>query len=251
MKIAVIGSGNIATFFSFRLWESGNEIVQVISGTLINAKELASNFHCKFSDSIDELTREADVYLFAIKDDILLKYAFELNLTNKIVIHCAGSISLDQIKPISTNVACIWSVFSINKNSLPSHRNIPLVLNASNDETLKITNRLATQISDTIYFVEDEQKKFLHLGAVFANNFTNHLYSLSKSILEEHLIPFEILIPIIQDTAQKLLKSPPEENQTGPAVRGDQQTMNLHLSLLKNEQVQEIYKLISENIQRT
>jgi predicted short-subunit dehydrogenase-like oxidoreductase (DUF2520 family) len=181
----------------------------------------------------------------------LLELATQISLPEKLVIHTAGSIHLHELTGISLRQACIWCVYSINKNNLPSTNDIPLVVNAHLEEDLKIVGTLARAISDNIYFLKDKQKSSIHLAAVFANNFTNHLYAISKNIVEAADIPFEILHPIILDTGTKLLKSAPEKNQTGPAIRRDEKTMQKHLKLLEDETYLAIYRLLSASIQKS
>lgn len=251
MKIVIVGAGNIATFFSQKFHQAGFEIVQIISAELIHAQQLAGFFHCSFTNDIQQINKNADVYLFAVKDDILLELATQISLPNKLVIHTAGSIHLNELSGMSMRQACIWCVYSINKNNLPGANDIPLVVNAHFEEDLKIVGTLAKAISHNIYFLNDTQKSSLHLAAVFANNFTNHLFSISKNIVEAEDIPFEILHPIILDTSTKLLKSAPEKNQTGPAIRRDEKTMEKHLTLLQDETFKAIYRLLSASIQKS
>lgn len=249
MKIVIVGTGNIATFFAQKLIEAQHEIVQVISATLEHAKDFANVYKCDFTDDIRQIYKDADAYIFAVKDDVLIQFSHEIILQNKLVIHTAGSVSLAQIKNISDRVACIWCVYSINKNNLPIEKNIPLVVNSIRYEDLNIVKSFAETISENIYELDDVQKSNVHLAAVFANNFVNHLYTISYSILDKKNISFDILKPIIQDTAQKILKHNPAEIQTGPAIRGDEKTMKKHLGMLKEDKIlTEIYLLISESI---
>lgn len=251
MKIAIVGSGNIATFYAKKFHAAGHEIAQVISAHLTHAKELADNFQCDFSDDIHTLNSDADIFLFAVKDDVLLSFAKNISLKDKLVIHTAGSVHLDELKDLSDHLACIWCVYSINKNNLPENNSIPLVVDTNNNEVLDKVNMLAKAISDNIFYLNDEQKSALHLAAVFANNFTNHLYTISKKIIEQKNIPFETLLPLIMDTATKLQHSAPEQNQTGPAIRHDEKTMEKHLALLQDEEWKKIYAQISDSIRHT
>lgn len=249
MKIAIAGAGNIATFFAKKFQAAGFEIVQVIAAHKEHAKELALKFACAFSDQISDLDPDADVCLFAVKDDVLLDFAAKLRMT-QIVIHTAGSVALSELYPMSSRVACIWPVYSIHKDNLPENPNLPLVLNAGSDEVLEITRRLATAISQQHYVLTDQQKSALHLAAVFANNFTNHMYTISEQITREHGVPFAALLPLIADTAQKVQHSLPQQNQTGPAIRHDEKTMTKHLNMLHDEVWQQIYRLISSSIRQ-
>lgn len=250
MNIAVIGSGNIATFFSRKLNATGFKIVQVMSKNIENAKALAAEFHCEATDQLSALDKTADIFLFAVKDDILLEMVKKISLPGKLVIHTAGSVGLVELSTISEQVACIWPVYSVQKDKIPARENIPLVINAANEEALQKVIPVAAAISDLHYFLSDDQKKQLHLAAVFANNFTNHLYTLSKRILEEKNIPFDILHPMIQATAEKLLQNDPEQNQTGPAIRHDEKTIEKHLEMLgHDEHLLHLYLELTRSIQ--
>ncbi len=251
MKIAVIGSGNIATFFAGKFHAAGFEIVQVISARMEHAKELAGHFQCAYSDQIDDLSDNAETILFAVRDDVLLEYAADIRLQGRLVIHSAGSVHLDEIKRMSDQLACLWCVYSINKNHLPDNENIPLVVNANNNDSLEKVRILANAISGSLFYLDDEQKSVLHLAAVFANNFTNHLYAISKKIADENHIPFETLLPIISDTAEKLYHGTPAQNQTGPAIRHDAKTISKHIALLNEERFRDIYRILTESIQNS
>lgn len=251
MKIAIIGSGNIATFYAGKFHRAGFEIVQIISAHVAHAKALADHFQCAYSDQIGDLKDDAEACLFAVKDDVLLEYATHIHLHGRLVIHSAGSVHLDEIKGMSDQLACLWCVYSINKNHLPENENIPLVVNANNNASLEKVKILADAISRKVFYLNDEQKSVLHLAAVFANNFTNHLYTISKSITDKSDIPFETLLPIISDTADKLHHSMPAQNQTGPAIRHDEKTISKHLALLQEEQFRRIYQVLTDSIQNS
>ena len=250
MKIAVIGSGNIATFFSLQMHQAGLEIIQIVSKTELHAKELANHFNCPFTNNIDELSQDADVYLFAVRDDILLDYAKTMNLHGKLVVHTAGSITLENLSTMSAFRACIWCMYSIQKKVFPTQQNIPLIVNATDNYSLERVSALARTISSSIYLLPDQQKSMAHLAAVFANNFTNHLFTLAQHLLEQENIQFELLIPIIQNTVDKLSISLPKNNQTGPAIRHDEKTIEAHAQLLENSpKLSAIYQLLTASIQ--
>jgi predicted short-subunit dehydrogenase-like oxidoreductase (DUF2520 family) len=250
MKIAVIGSGNIATFFSLQMHQAGLEIIQIVSKTELHAKELATYFNCAYTDNINELNQNADVYLFAVRDDILLDFAKTIKLHGKLVVHTAGSITLDNLSTMSNTRACIWCMYSIQKKVFPTQQNIPLIVNATDNLSLERVSALARSISSTIYLLPDQQKSMAHLAAVFANNFTNHLFALAQQLLEKENIPFELLIPIIQNTVDKLSISLPINNQTGPAIRHDEKTIEAHIQILANTpKLSAIYQLLTGSIQ--
>jgi predicted short-subunit dehydrogenase-like oxidoreductase (DUF2520 family) len=249
MKIAIVGSGNIATFFGKKLRERYT-IVQVISPTVANASQLAQQLNCSFATNISELNSDAGIVLFAVKDDVLRTLKPNESLASKVVIHTAGSVSLHDVDFISPNCGSIWCMYSINKNHLPQRNDIPLIVNASNENTMHIVNELSACISHVIYALNDEQKAVAHLSAVFANNFANHLFTIGQDILRQNNIPFDILIPLIQNTIEKLSYSSPDRLQTGPAIRHDEATIAKHLEILNNHaEFSNIYKMLTQSIQ--
>jgi len=141
-------------------------------------------------------------------------------------------------------------LYSLSKELLPAHREIPLVLNSWDEQDLHLVKLLAQALSDRLYFLDDAQKTQAHLAAVFANNFSNHLFALARRIAEEHGIPFDLFLPLIENTVAKLHSATPEQNQTGPAVRHDEQTLAAHMQLLQQYPLRAaLYQMISNSIQ--
>ncbi len=251
MRIVFIGSGNIAFFFATRLYRKGHEIVQVYSRTRAHGDLLAVLTHSEVTDCLGEIVDDADVYILAIKDDALAEVAAGLSFKGKTVIHCAGAVPLDVLGDISEHKAVIWSLYSIKKSNLPPGPNIPLIVEASNPVAATVALQLAGDISETVLETDFRQRQLLHVCAVFANNFTNHLFSIAQKLCEEHTLPFEVLHPIIRQTTGQIAFLPPSENQTGPAVRKDFRTIEKHLDLLKQHPGwQQIYADISESIMK-
>ena len=251
MKIAVIGSGNVATFFSHKLYEAGHRITQVLSKNAEHASRLASQFKAEYETNPDHLHAYSDIYLLAVNDDALPDYLDHPILKNKIVIYSSGAIGLTELSGLSLQLACIWPVYSIQKENLPKHDHVPLVINHTKDVDANVIEQIASAISKSQYKLSDEQKKTVHLGAVIANNFTNHLYTLSNQLLEQQQIPFDLLLPIIQNTTEKLQHSSPEKNQSGPAIRHDKITIGHHLEQLRHDELlKKIYTSLTESIQK-
>jgi len=250
MRIVFIGSGNIAQFFATRLFRKGHEIVQVYSRTHAHADVLAKTTKAMVTDKLADISPDADVYILAIKDDALAEVAGQLKFEGKTVIHCAGAVALDVLEHTSTNKAVIWSLYSINKNSLPTSNDIPLIVEGSNQHAVDIAMILANDISEKVLQTDFKQRQMLHLNAVLANNFTNHLLAIAQKICEEQQLPFEILHPIIRQTLEQTANILPSESQTGPAIRNDKETIEKHLKLLAYKpEWQKIYADISDSIQ--
>ena len=167
-----------------------------------------------------------------------------------LIIHFSGTFSNNKIDPYFSNVSCAWPIQSLSAHDDSIDlKEIPLVITSSTETTNRKTASIFESISNQIYFFTEEEKSILHLSAVFANNFTNHLYAVSKSLLEQNHLNFEILIPIIKQTTSKILTKSPEESQTGPAIREDKDTIAMHVDILREQDdYQAIYNIMTKSI---
>ena len=247
MNFSIIGSGNIAHYFGERCIAAGHFITEVISTNEISGKQLADKLNTQFLSDYNE--SKSDTFLLAIPDDAIRALATSDFFREKKVIHTSGNIGLKEIESMSEFIACLWPIFSIQKEKLPTRNDVPFVMQSSNQPIRKKAVSLAKCITNNVTEATDEQKSILHLSAVLVNNFTNHLFAQSEKLLAKNDLDFEVLLPIIQNTVEKLAHSKPKALQTGPARRGDTSTMNTHLQILKeNQQLQEIYGLLSAAI---
>jgi len=252
MRIVFIGSGNIAHFFATRLKAKGHELVQVYSPDRLHAAALAGLCAIPhFTDNLAEITTDADVYVLAVTDGALPQVAGRLSYPGKVVIHCAGAVSLDVLQPVSEHRAVIWSLYSVKKENLPEGNQVPLILEASTPEALTTAVAIAGAISGNVLQTDFRQRQLLHLNAVFVNNFTNHLLVIAQRLCEEHSLPFAILHPIISQTLAQAQRVAPSESQTGPALRNDRDTIEKHLALLAaHPEWQKIYADLTASIQQ-
>lgn len=249
MKIVIIGSGNIATFYGVRFKEAGYHIVQVLSPQLKHAQALATRLQCEAIQEYTHLNKEADIYLLAVRDNTLYELGETLKLPGKYIIYGAGAVPLSVLQPISENIICLWCMFSVNKDKLPTQRQFPVIYNVLNHQDQERALQWASIFSDAPYLLNDHQKAQTHLTAVFVNNFTNHLYAIAHQLMKESNIDFSLLMPMIQDTAQRIQFELPEKLQTGPAVRNDTHTLNQQINQLENHPYfQMVYKVLSDSI---
>lgn len=250
MTIVFIGSGNVATYFAWALYQKQHTIRQIYSPTIENAQKLASMVNAKATDQINEIPTNADVYICAVKDDVLQNITLPENIRNATVIHCSGTQSVNLMQQHTQDLGVIWPLYSVKKEVATSLSNIPLIVDYSTEKAKEITLLLTKDISayPTLY-LDDAKRKIMHLNAVFVNNFTNHLMTIAENLSIQNQLPFEILYPIIQQTFLQVLVQSPASLQTGPAVRGDATTMQSHLDILHdNKYWQAVYKSISESI---
>lgn len=249
MNIFLIGSGNIATQLGSIFKKKGHKIVFVYSPTLSHAARLGKELKCKYgNDNKSIVNHPADVYLIAVKDDAIKAVVNKMPaLKDQLVVHTSGATDIDVLKKKFKNCGALWQVQTISllKNTKPIP--VPVVIEASNKEAEKKLKQLAAAISNKIYSLNSKQRRVLHLGAVFVNNFPNHLYTIAQSLLQKHKLPYEIFHPLILTTAQNGILNPALA-QTGPAKRNDKVTMNAHKKLLRKGNHLAIYKALSKSI---
>jgi len=249
MNIVFIGAGNLATNLSITLKDAGYSILQVYSRTGKSAQELAQKINCDYTTDINNL-KKADIYFFSVADKIIPKLLESSNFENKFIVHTAGSVSIDVFKNKSNNYGVLYPLQTFSKERIVDFKNIPICIEANNSESHQLLENIANSISNDVRLIDSEQRKIIHLTAVFACNFVNHLYSISSDILKKGNLPFDILKPLIIETANKIIDKDPKCVQTGPAVRNDTQTIEKHLEMLDDQNLKNIYRLISDDIFR-
>jgi predicted short-subunit dehydrogenase-like oxidoreductase (DUF2520 family) len=251
MKIVFLGSGNVATHLALAFNASGQQITQVWSRKKVNAEQLAAQVNASAIEDLSSLDRNADLYLIAVKDDAIIDLVPLLLGLEGVVVHTSGATPLDVLQGLE-NYGVFYPLQTFSKQKALDLSNTPMCLEANSAAAMQVIEAAAKLISTAQYRMDSEQRKVLHLAAVFACNFTNHLYQLGHSILQTHGLNFEILKPLILETARKIEDAVPFDVQTGPAVRGDQETMVKHLRLLDDRpDLQGIYKTLSESIKKT
>lgn len=252
MKLALIGSGNIATFFGQRWVEAGISLTQLIARNPITGKALAERLHLPLAYSMDELDQEADTVLLAVSDDALPILAQHPALSDKILIYASGAMSINELQQsaASRSIACLWPVLSVSAHQLPATQDLPLVCSASDEQAKTAVMPLAKALSRNLHWLSEEQKQIAHLCAVLCNNFTNHLFALAQDLTAKHQVTFELLLPLIQHTVKGLNDGSAAAKQTGPAIRHDHHTIAKHLRLLQdNEDLRNVYTVLTHSIQ--
>lgn len=248
LTIVFIGAGNVATHMAKAFQKTENKVLQVYSRTLEHARLLAEEIHADYTIDARRIRDDADAYIFSIKDDALPYILPQLPNSSGIWIHTAGSVPMDVFANYTRNYGVIYPLQTFSKKRSVNFADIPLFIEASNLETRDIIKMLATTLSSKVYDMESEKRHYLHLSAVFACNFVTHMYTLAADIIEKEGIPFEVLQPLIAETAAKITEISPRDAQTGPAVRFDQHVMKKHLELIKDKTTKQIYRLLSESI---
>lgn len=245
IKIAIIGGGNVATHLA-NAFSKTKEIALV----QMYARNIAQIEHLKHQVSITnslDLLVDADIYIIAVSDDAIAAVSSKIDKKNSLVVHTSGSVAVNSLKN-NGRKGVFYLLQSFSKDKNVNFDEIPFCLEAENKQDLMLLESLASAIGKKIYTINSEQRKQLHVAAVFVNNFTNHMYKIGADICEKHQVPFEILHPLIKETSAKITELHPKDAQTGPAKRNDQKTIKNHLDLLTEKQ-QEIYQLITKSIQ--
>lgn len=248
-SIVLIGSGNVATHLGLALKNAGCEIWQVYSPNAKHASVLAKKLKAKYTNHIESIFPEADLYIMAIKDDAINNLAQQLKLKDKIIVHTSGSASMDTLKGVSKHIGVFYPLQTFSKNKKIAITKVPFCIESNNKNTENLLLNLAYSISADVRKISSEQRKTLHVAAVFACNFTNHLFTISEKILKDHAISFDILKPLIHETIHKIDSHSPKEMQTGPAKRKDTKTIQAHLAFLKDyPEYRKIYMELSSSI---
>ena len=249
LNFVFIGAGNLATHISQEFQQAGNKILQIYSRTESSAKELAEKVFAKYTTVPDEITPEADIYFVALKDAAFDEILPQINFQNKLVVHCSGSLPISVLEKYTTNFGVFYPLQTFSKQRKVNFSDIPVFIEANSSKNENTLMQLACQISNSVTLQTSEKRKFLHIAAVFACNFVNHFYTISAEILKENGISFDVIKPLILETAKKVQEMEPEKAQTGPAVRFDENIISAHLNMLKNNRnLTELYNSISKSI---
>ena len=250
IKVSIIGSGNVAqhlitTFQNLEKLGSEIELAQVFSIRqealihLLSPEQIITDY---------SNLQEADLYIIAVSDDAIDNVASQLPFKNRLVVHTSGSMPLTALHD-NNRKGVFYPLQTFTKGKEVNFKTIPICLEAENPTDYQVLDKVAKSISEKVHAINSDQRKALHVAAVFVNNFTNHLYSIGNEICQENKIPFDILKPLIQETVEKIMTLSPDEAQTGPAIRKDQKTIAAHEAFLTNENQLTIYKILTQSIQ--
>jgi predicted short-subunit dehydrogenase-like oxidoreductase (DUF2520 family) len=251
MEVVLIGAGSVATQWGLALREKGYPVAQVYSRTLDSARALGERLNASSTQQIEDVIVHADLYIFAVKDSVLPEIVKAFPPVKGLPVHTAGSVPMDVFVGYFDRYGVIYPLQTFSKTRRVSFENIPIFIEANNLDDENRLEKFASTFSGKVVRLSSEKRRQLHLAAVFACNFTNYLYTVAAQILEEHDLPFDVLIPLIRETAAKVEEMHPVEAQTGPAVRDDKNLIDKQLKMLRNyPDKQELYRILSEHIHR-
>ena len=252
-SIVMVGAGRLATNLAKAFYRKGFRIMQVYSRTEAAAQALAQQVEAEAVTSVSALQTRAGLYVVSLPDDVFPPLIPQLTQGREggVWVHTAGSVSIGVWEGYAPKCGVFYPMQTFSKECAVDFTHLPLFIEGCNEECADFLRAVASALSRDVYAASSEQRRYLHLAAVLACNFSNYLYTLASDLLARHDLPFSALLPLIDETARKVYAMTPEEAQTGPACRGDALVMKEHLRLLADTpDVQELYRCMSEGISR-
>jgi predicted short-subunit dehydrogenase-like oxidoreductase (DUF2520 family) len=248
-RITLIGSGRVATQLGLQLHRMGKKIVQVYSRNLQHAQNLAKQVTAAPVNDLSALNGATDLIIIAVSDHAIGTVTKKLNTGNTVVVHTSGSTPMSALEGIATHYGVLYPLQTFTKAKAVDFTKVPFCIEASGDTTQQALFALAGGLSQDVHLVNSGQRLALHTAAVFVSNFVNYMYLTGEEILQSANLPFQLLKPLIAETAEKINLMPPHQAQTGPALRNDEVTINKHLELLAGTpEKQTLYRLLSHSI---
>jgi predicted short-subunit dehydrogenase-like oxidoreductase (DUF2520 family) len=248
-RIVFIGAGNLAARLSLELKKKGYIIEQVYSRSLKSANQLAMRLRTHYTTTPWKIMPDADIYFVALKDSAFEEVLPHAAIGNSLLVHCSGSMPISSLEKYSKNRGVFYPLQTFSKNIPVQFDHIPVFIEANSKENEDKLLEIAGKISDHVSVMDSDTRLYLHVSAVFACNFVNHLYAIASEILKKKDIPFDVLKPLILETAEKIQNADPALVQTGPAVRFDRNIISSHIRVLNSlPEFREIYKNMSESI---
>lgn len=246
MKIVILGSGNVAFHLAKAFNEKKISVSQIFGRNENALKDISEKF--KIPYSTNELAI-ADLYLIAVNDDSIADISKKITKENALVAHTSGSLPKEILQG-KYRKASFYPLQTFSKSKELNYGEIPFFIEAENNDDLAILKNLALEISENVMISDYEKRKYIHLTAVFACNFVNHLFARAKEISDAQNIPFNYFLPLIDETVKKIHEIDPKSAQTGPAVRNDDRVLKLHEDLITSEEHRKIYKTMNDSIKK-
>ena len=246
MQIVLIGSGNVAFHLTKAFSEAQIPISQIFGRNTTELQKISEQFSIPFST---ETLADADLYIISVSDSSIAEVSSLIKNKNVLVAHTSGSVSREALNG-NYRKSVFYPLQTFSKSKNLDYSKIPFFIDAENENDEEILKNLASKISKNVMLANDEKRKYIHLTAVFACNFVNHLYARAQEISDSQGIPFDYFLPLIDETTQKIHELEPKLAQTGPAIRNDEKVLKLHESLLTDEEKLKIYKTLNESIKK-
>lgn len=247
MRIVVIGAGNVATHLAKALAKS-NEILQIYSKHLANAQLLAQSINGAVAiNDLALIDSSADLYIISVKDDAIAHILEGISVNEGLWVHTSGSVSIDMLANKFDRCGVLYPLQTFSREVDVDIAEVPFFIEGKDYDSNQEIEGIALTLSNSVFHANSDQRKQLHIAAVFGCNFVNHMWAISDEILKNAGYNFDILIPLIKATLNKASMVSPHVGQTGPARRGDVSIMNSHEAMLPTKQA-ELYHTISNSI---
>ena len=246
MKIVIIGSGNVAYHLAKAFTQNNIEVSQIFGRNEVELNKISEELNVPYSTK--ELA-DADLYLISVSDSAVEQVSDLIRTEKALVAHTSGSLPIETLNG-DYRKASFYPLQTFSKTKNLDYSKIPFFIEAENQIDEKSLFELASLISDNVETSDYEKRKYIHLTAVFACNFVNHLFARAKEISDSQDLDFNYFIPLIDETVEKIHHLEPKSAQTGPAVRGDERVLKLHEVLITNEEHRKIYNTMNESIQK-
>lgn len=250
-SIVLIGAGNVGYHLGKQLKECGLNLVQIFSREEAKAKRLSEAIQVPFVTDLRQVITDADLYILAVNDGAIATVADQLKIDNSLVVHTSGATPSTVLAPYFQRFGIFYPLQTFSISKAVDFEQIPICVDASNESDKALLSQIGQQLRSKVYLIDDHQRAILHIAAVFVNNFTNYLFQIGYNILKKENISFDLLRPLIQETAEKVQVHIPLEMQTGPAIRKDEATIERHLEYLEHYPMyQELYYILTERIKQ-
>lgn len=249
-RIGFIGAGRVAWHLAPALKNSGNRILQVISKSALSAQKLGDLVGCEHTDKITKLDRDIQILFLTVADHSLVELINDISDYRGIVVHTSGTFSSIRFACQKYKYGGMYPLQTFSIGRPLDLSNVPVFIEGCEPAVTEVLVNLASGFSSEVHVVGHEERRWMHLAAVWSNNFTNHMLANAYDIMNEHSLPVKWLEPLIRETFNKAIELGPLKSQTGPAVRHDQLTIKKHVDLLSySQELQVLYKRISDSIQ--
>jgi predicted short-subunit dehydrogenase-like oxidoreductase (DUF2520 family) len=249
--ISIIGAGNLAWHLALVFHKSGVPVNYVISRTPEDALELAEKTNAKASGQIKDIPSDTDLILICVTDSAVKEIAGKVLNTSAPIVHTSGSLPINVLSDVTDNAGVFYPLQTFTKGIRAAQLEFPVCIEYTNNTVRDLLLHLGNLVSNTVVALNSEKRMHLHVGAVMVNNFTNHLITKVYDYLTAQEIDTDLLLPIIEETLQKIHTAPPSKVQTGPAARGNREIIKKHLALLENDkELHNIYSVFSKSILR-
>lgn len=254
LSIVLIGAGNVATHMAKAMHAAGLAVLQVWSRTMASAQRVAGMIGCEAVCDYDRLRTDADVYIVSVKDDALPGVIANVcaRCPGAVFLHTAGTMSMRLFEGHARHYGVVYPMQTFSKDKPLDFKQIPVFVEAVDERALAVARRVANALSCNVHDLPEQDRKWLHVAAVFACNFSNACYAMAERLLRQHGLDFSVMLPLVDETARKVHSLSPEAAQTGPAVRHDHVVMGEHMSMLGGQDdLRTVYRLMSDFIENT